>query len=316
MRRIAGVLIGLAVLAIVVGVAPGVVHAGGPFTDDDDSIFESDINWLAAEGITKGCNPPSNTRFCPNASVTRGQMAAFLVRALGYTTNPPGDRFTDDNGSIFEADIEKLAAAGVTKGCNPPSNTRFCPNASVTRGQMAAFLVRALGYTTNPPGDRFTDDNGSIFEADIEKLAAAGVTKGCNPPSNTRFCPNASVTRGQMAAFLHRALGRNAPGYEYIEVADDTGTLSMQVPTVWNDVDGRSWEFEGELVGPAVSAAPNLDRFLGTWTTPGVFFGALRSDPKTEHLAERARCTAQLRSTPSPAGSSADRSTCRRPPRS
>ena len=76
---------------------------------------------------------------------------------------------------------------------------------NVTRGQMAAFLTRALGLTErldNP----FVDDDDSIFEADIERLAAAGITKGCNPPTNDRFCPDGTVTRGQMAAFLVRAL--------------------------------------------------------------------------------------------------------------
>lgn len=71
---------------------------------------------------------------------------------------------------------------------------------------MAAFLVRALGYTDDG-GDLFTDDNGLIFEADIDRLGTAGVTKGCNPPTNTMYCPDSFVTRGQMAAFLRRALG-------------------------------------------------------------------------------------------------------------
>jgi len=35
---------------------------------------------------------------------------------------------------------------------------------------------------------------------------AAGITAGCDPPVNDRFCPDDVVTRGQMAAFLHRAL--------------------------------------------------------------------------------------------------------------
>ena len=115
------------------------------FIDDDDSIFEADIEWLADQGITKGCNPPVNDKFCPNDNVTRGQMAAFLVRALGYTDNGGGDLFIDDDGSIFENDIDRLGTAGVTKGCNPPVNDRFCPDDFVTRGQMAAFLHRALG---------------------------------------------------------------------------------------------------------------------------------------------------------------------------
>jgi hypothetical protein len=71
----------------------------------------------------------------------------------------------------------------------------------ISRGQMAAFLVRALDV---PPSahDSFTDDESSQFEADINSLAASGITGGCG---GSRFCPNAVVTRGQMAAFLHRA---------------------------------------------------------------------------------------------------------------
>ena len=173
------------------------------FLDTVGSIFADDIAWLAAEGITKGCNPPLNNLFCPNDNVTRGQMAAFLNRALNLPAGS-GNPFIDDNSSIFEDDIEALAAAGITKGCNPPVNNQFCPDDKVTRSQMAAFLVRALNL---PPGsgNPFVDDNGSIFEDDIEALAASGITKGCNPPANDRFCPGNLVTRGQMAAFLHRA---------------------------------------------------------------------------------------------------------------
>ncbi|MDX2343178.1 MAG: SMP-30/gluconolactonase/LRE family protein [Acidimicrobiia bacterium] len=167
--------------------------------------FFGDVEWLVSEGITKGCNPPDNDQFCPDESVTRGQMAAFMVRAFGYSDRGSTD-FVDDDGSIFEADIERLAAAGVTKGCNPPDNDQFCPDESVTRGQMAAFLVRALGYTNDGGGNLFTDDDGSIFEDAIDKLGTAGVTKGCNPPDNDQFCPDESVTRGQMAALLYRGL--------------------------------------------------------------------------------------------------------------
>jgi hypothetical protein len=71
---------------------------------------------------------------------------------------------------------------------------------------MAAFLVRALDLPPGP-GATFTDDNDTVFEADIEALAAAAITRGCNPPSNDRYCPDDNVTRGQMAAFLYRALG-------------------------------------------------------------------------------------------------------------
>ena len=178
----------------------------GRFIDDNWSPFEGDIEWIAERGITKGCNPPANDRFCPEGHVTRGQMAAFLVRALGLTDDGGVDWFVDDDDSMFEVDINRLASAGVTRGCNPPANDRYCPDGFVSRGQMAAMLVRSFGYVDDRGRDRFTDDDVSIFEADIDRLAAAGLTKGCNPPANDRYCPNNRVTREQMAAFLHRSL--------------------------------------------------------------------------------------------------------------
>jgi hypothetical protein len=166
------------------------------FTDDNGNIFENDINRLAAAGIASGC---SATTYCPADPVTRGQMAAFLDRALALPATTT-DYFTDDDGNIFENDINRLAAAGIASGC---SATTYCPNANVTRGQMAAFLDRAL-HLASTTTDYFTDDNGSIFENDINRLAASGITSGCTA---TTYCPNANVTRGQMAAFLHRAFG-------------------------------------------------------------------------------------------------------------
>jgi hypothetical protein len=98
-----------------------------------------------------------------------------------------------------------MGTAGITRGCNPPVNDRYCPGEPVTRGQMAAFLARAYGLSSGASSDLFVDDNGSVFEGDIDKLGMAGVSRGCNPPVNDKFCPDEQVTRGQMAAFLHRA---------------------------------------------------------------------------------------------------------------
>lgn len=186
----------------------GSADSGAPsgFTDVlPGHLFAADITWLADAGITKGCNPPSNDLYCPGDVVTREQMATFLVRALDLPAGTSG--FTDVAGSVHAADISALADAGITRGCNPPSNDRFCPQQPVTRGQMAAFLSRALNLGGELDGTRFSDDDGSVFELDIERIAVAGITLGCNPPANHLFCPNDPVSRGQMAAFLHRALG-------------------------------------------------------------------------------------------------------------
>jgi hypothetical protein len=171
----------------------------GIFSDDEGIVFEKDIERLAAAGITRGCGAG---RFCPGDHVTRGQMAAFLVRSLGLEDSD-GDRFRDDNQSIFREDIDTVAEAGITAGCNPPDNDRFCPDRPVTRAQMASFLTRAKHLSGGSAG--FEDISGSIHADDIEALAAGGITKGCNPPDNDRFCPDRPVTRGEMAAFLVRS---------------------------------------------------------------------------------------------------------------
>ncbi|MFP3913396.1 MAG: S-layer homology domain-containing protein [Actinomycetota bacterium] len=116
-------------------------RASVPFGDSLDSVFSDSIRWLSASGVTRGCDPPANTLFCPQDAVTRGQMAAFLVRALGLPESSA--TFSDTVEHVFSGDVSALAGAGITRGCNPPSNTRFCPDEPVTRAQMAAFLVRA-----------------------------------------------------------------------------------------------------------------------------------------------------------------------------
>jgi chitodextrinase len=153
-------------------------------------------------------NSTSVTGLMPAADYT---FQVHAGDAIGQWTGGPSvtvtmaQDFIDTDGSVFEIDAAWLSGRGVTRGCNPPVNDLFCPDDNVTRGQMAAFLVRALGYSDNGGGDLFVDDDGSIFEDAIDKLGTAGVTRGCNPPVNDLFCPDAFVSRGQMAAFLHRA---------------------------------------------------------------------------------------------------------------
>jgi hypothetical protein len=163
------------------------------FYDTEGSTFEQAIEWLVAEGITSGCRPEY---FCPTDPVTRAQMAAFLVRTMDLPA-ATDDYFSDDDGVTGEDSINRLAEAGITRGCTA---TRFCPANGVTRAQMASFLVRALAL---PPTDTdfFGDDDGTTHEDAINRLAAAGITGGC---TTTTFCPTQGVTRGQMAAFLHR----------------------------------------------------------------------------------------------------------------
>jgi hypothetical protein len=110
------------------------------FTDDGDSTFEGVINRLAAAGITKGCNPPANSRYCPDRTMSRAEFASMMVRALGLGGSAP-DAFSDDSGHTAERDINVFAQAGITRGCG---SDRFCPDSALPRDESATFFYRSL----------------------------------------------------------------------------------------------------------------------------------------------------------------------------
>jgi Domain of unknown function (DUF4832)/Domain of unknown function (DUF4874)/S-layer homology domain len=116
---------------------------GTVFTDIPASYWAAAwIEQLAADGITGGCG---NGNYCPESTVTRAQMAVFLLRAKhGSTYSPPAATgiFDDVPNNYWAAAwIEQLAAEGITGGCG---NGNYCPDSPVTRAQMAVFLVRTF----------------------------------------------------------------------------------------------------------------------------------------------------------------------------
>lgn len=169
------------------------------FDDIPGHTFENAIEWLRTEEITVGC---TETEFCPDRKVKRGEMAVFISRADDLPP-PSGDYFRDDDGKFYEGGANRLYEAGISTGCG---GQNFCGDQYLPRKQMAALLVRALDL---PPTneDFFVDDEGSPYEDAINRLAAARITVGCNPPDYDRFCPDGTVTRGQMAAFFKRSWG-------------------------------------------------------------------------------------------------------------
>jgi len=165
------------------------------------------VEKVVRAGISSGCG---NNNFCPNAAVTRAQMAVFLERSMrGGNYQPPpatGNVFLDVAASDFAANfIEQFYADGITSGCG---GGKFCPGSSVTRAQMAVFLLRAKygsSYSPPPATGLFSDVAINHWSARwAEQMAAEGITSGCG---GGKFCPNSLVTRAQMAVFLVRAFG-------------------------------------------------------------------------------------------------------------
>ena len=202
-----------AVLAVASAGLAGAQSDG--FSDIPYGAFYSDpVSELAKDGVFEGTECGDGTRFCPDEPIDRKTMAVWIVRVLDGR-NPfvvARSRFNDVDASGFYARfIERMADLGVTGGCGDGSG--FCPDRSVTRAQMAAFLSRAYRLPDGPAPDFGDVAPGAWYAADVARLVSSGVTKGCG--RGVDFCPEQPTTRGQMAAFLHRA--ENRGGWEQIE---------------------------------------------------------------------------------------------------
>ena len=191
------------------------IHVGASFADVPvSSIYYPYAETLLHNGITAGCG---GSMYCLESPISRAQMAVFLLKAKHGSQYSPTSfcqgLFLDvpcDNQFVSwveEADREKITA-----GCGVGY---YCPSNPVTRAQMAVFLLKtSKGSEYVPPacsGTVFLDVacSGGIFDPWIEDLAAREITGGCG---GGYFCPATPNTRGQMAAFLTKAIGLNLYG--------------------------------------------------------------------------------------------------------
>ena len=200
------------------------------FTDvSAGHVFRDAINCIAYYGITQGTDDGST--YSPEQDVTRAEMAVFIARAAevaGVDLGPVGDASFDDLADTWrEAQdaINRLASKGII-----PSGGAYRPDDAVTRAEMATFLI---GLLVEAAPDVTKDSSGTILlgvagsrsvaddrfpdtgDPEIAAIYELGVTRGASeaavqdptmPPLDFNYEPDGTVNRGQMAAFITRAL--------------------------------------------------------------------------------------------------------------
>lgn len=172
--------------------------AASPFKDvSEDEWSYSIIEELSHSGVIQGY---SDGLFRPANGVTRAQSAMYIGRALNIDTkNRPNPGFVD---VISKTTGYEYIAALVDEGVYAKARS-FNPHDSLTRAQMAKILVIAFGMKGSKKSG-FTDlpPNGWAKKY-VEVLVANGVTTGT---SATKYSPDQTVTRQQMAIFIYRTL--------------------------------------------------------------------------------------------------------------
>ena len=166
-----------------------------------DHPFYEDVVWAAQRGITTGY--PDGT-YRPTGPITREAIAAFLFRQAQVEVDyvaPATPPFSDvAPGHPFFREISWLREEGLATGY---ADGAFGGGRPMTRGAMAAFLHRLAGDpAAGAPSTAFSDvAPDHPFAAEIGWLATSGITTGYDDGT---FRPGAPVSRGAMAAFLHR----------------------------------------------------------------------------------------------------------------
>ncbi|MBD2860673.1 S-layer homology domain-containing protein [Paenibacillus sp. IB182363] len=181
---------------------------GRTFDDLSGHWAKADVELLASKLIVHGV---TDSRFAPNADITRAEFTALLVRALGLSLNPDGQ--TSDFADVaanawYMPAVEAAVNAGLASGISPD---RFAPNERITREQMAVMVAKALSFAGKEVvADRgalvkFTDRTSiSTWAIDaVAQAVAAGIINGM--PDGT-FTPSEHATRAQATAVLKRFL--------------------------------------------------------------------------------------------------------------
>ncbi len=138
----------LAMIVRAAGIDTGAPPATPTFSDvPADADGYAEIEAAAALGITTGCG---DGKFCPDEEVTRGQLAAFLARARGWSDPAPSSPSFDDVPADhpLAAEIEATAAHCVPLACKDDS---FCPDQPVERADGAVVTVAGFDLAGNNP---------------------------------------------------------------------------------------------------------------------------------------------------------------------
>ena len=217
---------------------------------------------LATDGKVLGVNYALVNELDINEAISRDEVMKILDDLIaGEDVNSIGV-----NGTAFsDGEYSGIWVSGVESG-SPAANLGIKGGDIITRLEG---LVLATDGTKSDYCDILRSRNADDpMTVEIVRFDTGEVLEGTLNGD----------TELQLAFSFAEELGTEvgtdtAAAYEYTQVYDDFGAIVMNIPTAWSDIDGSEWYINGEAIGYSILAAPSIDGYVNSWSTPGVFFG-------------------------------------------
>ncbi|MEH2387873.1 MAG: DUF1565 domain-containing protein [Nostoc sp.] len=144
--------------------------------------------------------------FKPDATMTRAQYAALLVKAFNPSPNRPAIKFKDVPADFWASKVIQQAYQGSFLSGFPDNS--FSPNKNIQRVQVIVSLVNGLGLSADSATAIKTfDDQAKIPEyAKDEVIKATQKEIIVNHPNLKQLNPTRDATRAEVAVMVYQAL--------------------------------------------------------------------------------------------------------------
>lgn len=183
---------------------PTVPSTSGAFADVSNHWAKDAVQYVADKGIIKG---KGDGNFYPDDTVTRAELTAMAVRAIGLAESTYQGRFTDVNADEWFATIVQAALeANLISDADV-----FRPNDLVTREEMAKIFIgiaQALGVLQELPQDYQAtfSDMSAVSEWATNYVNVAGYNELMSGMTDGSFSPRGNATRAEAATVISRIL--------------------------------------------------------------------------------------------------------------
>ncbi|MCX7615582.1 MAG: S-layer homology domain-containing protein, partial [Clostridiales bacterium] len=168
--------------------------------------YSTAVNFIASKNIATGAG---SKRYYPDATLTRGQFIALLMKA--YSIKPDAtssDNFTDAGNTYYTGYLSAAKQMGITQGVG---KNQYNPNGQISRQDMVVILYRCLKTLGKLPVSAvhvslsdFADSN--IIAAYAKNAFLRFVSCGAITGSNHKLNPEGVTTRSQMAQIFYNLL--------------------------------------------------------------------------------------------------------------